>query len=111
MGDTQTSKVHQADIQNPTDMDMWIDLTDEQYRWLIRNSDGFEYSESDGAGKWYNEKQDITKLSKQFSNILFVSWSLGEDGDRWAIFARDGFVEQVNPSIIIPHPAHLLPKS
>jgi len=62
------------------------------------NRDG---SERDSI-KWYDHEKDMGYLSEEFPGILFSLECLGEDGERWMIYALNGATQKVNPEIVYP---------
>lgn len=54
--------------------------TDSVEEWL-------EYGEE---MKWYDNKKDMTELSRRFPEILFKIHCSGEDGDEWINYFMNG---------------------
>jgi len=52
--------------------------------------------------KWYDHEKDMGHLSEEFPDILFSLDCLGEDGERWMIYALNGATQKVNPEIVYP---------
>jgi len=52
--------------------------------------------------KWYDHEKDMGYLSEEFPGILFSLDCLGEDGERWMIYALNGATQKVNPEIVYP---------
>lgn len=52
---------------------------------------GIDFKE--GNIKWYSECEDMKQFSKVFPIPLFTLEALGEDGERWTNYYRDGAVE------------------
>jgi hypothetical protein len=52
--------------------------------------------------KWYNHEKDMGHLSEEFPDILFSLNCLGEDGERWMIYALNGATQEVKPEIVYP---------
>jgi len=62
------------------------------------NRDGSTYD----SIKWYDHEKDMGYLSEEFPGILFSLDCLGEDGERWMIYALNGATQKVNPEIVYP---------
>jgi hypothetical protein len=52
--------------------------------------------------KWYDHEKDMGDLSEEFPDILFSLNCLGEDGERWMIYALNGATQEVKPEIVYP---------
>lgn len=59
--------------------------------------------------KWYDHEEDMTTLSKEFPNILFVLEGVGEEfPDAWRKWFYNGTVEASYAEVIYPRPENPL---
>ncbi len=59
--------------------------------------------------KWYGHEEDMTTLSKEFPNILFVLEGIGEEfPDAWRKWFYNGTVEASYAEVIYPRPTNPL---
>ena len=53
--------------------------------------------------KWYDHKDDMLKISKEYPDILFTVDGDGEDqGDVWREYYKNGRMQRVEPKVIWP---------
>ena len=59
--------------------------------------------------KWYDHEEDMTTLSKEFPNILFVLEGVGEEfPDAWRKWFYNGAVEASYAEVVYPRPENPL---
>jgi len=73
----------------------WIRKNEEASYAL--NCDDFSCRE---AAKWYLCDDDLKAWSKQLRNILFIMDCMGEDGQQWRLYAKNGQAERVTPALV-----------
>lgn len=53
--------------------------------------------------KWYNHERDMTELSKEFPDTVFILHGVGEEpGDMWKKRFVNGEMEEVRAEIVFP---------
>lgn len=66
----------------------------------------FEYDDSitsEDSIKWYSYRKNMQMLSKQYPNLLFEVYGIGEDSlDYWVEYHQDGKYQYCNAEIIYP---------
>ncbi len=59
--------------------------------------------------KWYHHEEDMTTLSKEYPNILFVLEGIGEEfPDAWRKWFYNGVVEASYAKVVYPRPENPL---
>ena len=59
--------------------------------------------------KWYHHEEDMTTLSKEYPNILFVLEGIGEEfPDAWRKWFYNGTVEASYAEVVYPRPENPL---
>lgn len=55
---------------------------------------------SDDRYKWYDHERDLGEVSTFYPDDVFEMRAIGEDGERWVVFAKNGQVysEYLTPS-------------
>lgn len=59
--------------------------------------------------KWYDRREDMTRISIRYPNTLFIIAGAGEDSDdKWKEYYRNGQMEHVYAEITYPGPTSAL---
>ncbi|AVD99284.1 hypothetical protein SEA_BILLNYE_84 [Streptomyces phage BillNye] len=54
--------------------------------------------------KWYSHAEDIAAISKDWPNVMFVLSAVGEDNERWRVYAMNGKHQKVNGRTVYDDP-------
>jgi len=99
MGYTQRSKITVIEADGSR-----RDFTEDESERFAKWSDAWDYLAGGNEGKWYDETDDLARLSAAMPGIAIECESVGEDGAQWRTFARDGRVTQTHPTLVWPEP-------
>ena len=61
-----------------------------------------------GEQKWYDHDEDMEEISKQFPSCVFRLYCLGEDGEIWLVYYRDGRHENCDGKIVYDEPQTII---
>lgn len=74
-----------------TNQDFCYPITRElEYENLDEYDDRDDFEFSTAEAKWYDSDDDMKQLSKCFPKLLFKLHSVGEDGDTWDHYYKNG---------------------
>ena len=64
-----------------------------------------ESGDSNEGTKWYDHNEDLTKLSKEFPNHIFLLEGKGEEsGDIWKTYYKNGKLQECKAKMVFPEP-------
>lgn len=71
-----------------------------EYVFSVSGNNGLRLGDS----KWYNSKSDMSRLSEQFKNVLFIVNGEGEEnGDIWKYYFKNGMFQDANVRVTYTH--------
>jgi hypothetical protein len=114
MGYYTKFELHAVDVETSSPIPMVEESVIAARLWqLVDGSDRYtpKSIESclDEEMKWYDHEEDMTTLSKEFPNILFVLDGVGEEfPDAWRKWFYNGTVEASYAEVVYPKPANPL---